>query len=174
MRRSILTVALSCLTAMPALAQSEPPAYLDDRSDAADLVRSFYNAISRQEYGRAWDYFGEKKPSPSFEAFVKGYENTQTVAVVTGTESMEGAAGSTYYSVPVAFTAYNKDGSEQVFAGCYTARLSNPAAQEPPFRSLTIESAALKAAEHPYEEALPQKCGDGPDPEPQDAQLNQA
>ena len=174
MRRTLATAALSLVATGPALAQSEPPAYLDNRSDAAAIVRSFYNAISRQEYARAWGYFGDRKPSPSFDAFVKGYENTQSVSVVTGAESMEGAAGNTYYSVPVAFAAYNKDGSEQVFAGCYTARLSNPAVQEPPFRSLSIDSATLKAAQQPYEDAVPQKCGDGPDPEPQNAQLDQA
>ena len=87
---------------------------------------------------------------------------------------MEGAAGSTFYALPVAFVARNKDGSEQVFAGCYTARLVNPQIQEPPFRSLMIESASLKSSEQPYEEKLPGKCGDGPAPQPRDAQLEHA
>ncbi len=174
MRSAVVAAALVALSCSVCAAQSEPPAYLDDRTDASSLVKSFYNAISRKEYARAWDYFGGRKPSVNFEAFVEGYEDTDTVSVVTGVAGVEGAAGSTFYALPVAFAALNKDGSEQVFAGCYTARLVNPQIQEPPFRSLMIESASLKPSEQPYEEKLPEKCGNGPAPQPGQAQMEHA
>ncbi len=60
---------------------------------------------------------------------------------------------------------FNKDGSEKVFAGCYTARLVNPAIQEPPFRPLQIEKGSLKPSDVSYDEAVPEACPDAPAPE---------
>ena len=150
------------------------PAYLDDRSDAASLVKSFYNAINRQEYSRAWDYFGETKPAADFDAFVKGFATTERVEVVTGAVSAEGAAGSQFYTVPVAIVAFGKSGGEAVFAGCYTTRLADPRIQEPPFVSLHIETARMAAAQQPYQERLPASCGDGPPAQPGDLALQEA
>ncbi|TJV02622.1 MAG: DUF1176 domain-containing protein, partial [Mesorhizobium sp.] len=48
------------VTGQPGLAAEAP--YVDDRSDAEAVIRSFYSAINRQEFARAWDYFGETKP----------------------------------------------------------------------------------------------------------------
>ena len=74
--------------------------------------------------------------------------------------------------MPVAILSFNKDGSEQVFAGCYTARLVNPAIQEePPFRPLHIEKGSLKPSDLSYEEAVPASCPDAPPPEATDAVL---
>lgn len=156
-----------------ALAADEP-GYLDDRSDAAAIVRSLYNAINRQEYARAWSYFGETKPAKDFESFVEGYEGTARANVLTGNLASEGAAGSIFYHVPVAVISFNKDGSEQVFAGCYTAKLTNPQAQEPDFRPLQIEKGSLKISEKPYDEAVPTQCADAPAPEETDAELTEA
>ena len=58
--------------------------YIDDRSSAAAIVNSFYNAVNRKEYARAWDYFGDEKPAKDIEVFAKGYENTTQVNVATG------------------------------------------------------------------------------------------
>ena len=91
--------ALSCFSGTQALAQDLP--YLDDRSSAATIVKSLYNAVNRKEYARAWDYFGETKPAKDVEAFAKGYENTTQVNVRTGNVASEGAAGSVFFHVPV-------------------------------------------------------------------------
>ena len=72
---------LSCLSGIQARAQDIP--YLDDRSSAATIVKSLYNAVNRKEYVRAWEYFGEEKPAKDVEAFAKGYENTAKVEVTT-------------------------------------------------------------------------------------------
>lgn len=146
---------LSCLQAVAA----ETP-YLDDRSDAAAVVRSLYNAVSRQEYARAWDYFGETKPAKDFEAFAKGYEATERVEVETGAVSSEGAAGSIFYNIPVAIRAVDKDGTEKVFAGCYTARQVNGSIQEPPFKPIQLDKGTLNPAEGTLTDALPKQCGD--------------
>ncbi len=139
MKRVVTGLLLTLALAAPALA--EPP-YLDDRSDAEQLIRSLYNAVNRHEYARAYDYF-VTPPSKSYEAYVKGYEDTETVDVLTGTVTSDGAAGSIYYIVPTAIRAKGKSGTSY-FAGCYTIKAVNGAIQDPPSRPLQIQSAKLK------------------------------
>lgn len=158
-----LVLALLCFGgAAQAIAEDAlmPPSYSDDRSDAGALVRSFYNAINRQEYVRAWSYFGAP-PAKDFETFAKGYDDTAHVDVFTGRVISEGAAGSTYSQVPVAIRATDAKGEAKVFAGCYTVRAINPQIQEPPFRALLIDKASLKPKDETIlATAAPEWCGD--------------
>jgi len=163
---------LSCICSTHASAQETR--YIDDRSSAASIVNSFYNAVNRKEYARAWDYFGDQKPATDVATFAKGFENTTQVNVTTGNVAVEGAAGSTFYHLPVAIISFSTDGSEQVFAGCYTARLANPANQEPPFQPLRIEKGSLKVSDQPFDQAVPASCPDAPQPEATDTILLQA
>lgn len=174
MKRLLLPV--TALTMVANAAAAAEPAYLDDRSNATSLVRSFYNAVSRHEYARAWSYFGETKPTENFQDFVEGFKDTEELRVITGEAGSEGAVGSVYYYVPVAVLARAKEGGgEKVFAGCYTARLADPQLQaEPPFVGLHIEKGDLKASDKPLEEAVPASCGDVPAPTPKDTVLEQA
>jgi hypothetical protein len=70
------------LAASPLLAAA--PDYRDDRSDPAAIVASYYNAIARREYARAWSYFGEEKPVADYAAFVAGYDDTGEVSLELG------------------------------------------------------------------------------------------
>ncbi|OBZ97274.1 hypothetical protein ADU59_05330 [Pararhizobium polonicum] len=153
---SFLTAAALTGSCLAALAQDQ--AYVDDRSDGAALIRSLYNAINRQEYARAYSYFGEEKPPGDYRSFVEGYAKTVDVQVITGTVTTEGAAGSLYAPVPVAVKSTEKGGKEHVFAGCYITRIVNAAIQEPPFTPLHIESAELEEVKGPLEKALPKVC----------------
>ncbi len=40
------------------IAQSNQQPYLDDRSTPIQVLKSYYNAINRQEYVRAYSYWG--------------------------------------------------------------------------------------------------------------------
>ncbi len=166
------SILLGWLGTLPAAAQEAP--YLDDRSDAAALIRSFYNAVNRKEYARAWDYFGDTKPAKDLAAFAAGYEKTARVDVLTGNVATEGAAGSIFHYLPVAIAAFGEDGAPRVFAGCYTVRLANPAIQDTPFRPLHIESGALQPSDASYQDALPESCPGAPPPQSTDAVLAQA
>ena len=148
--------------------------YVDDRSDAAAVIRSLYNAIDRHELARAWGYYGDTKPAKDFETFVKGYDGTGSVDVKTGAVSEDGAAGSIYYSVPVAIQATDKKGDAKVFAGSYTLRQDNAQVQEPPFQPIFIDKGALKPSTSAFEDAVPASCGDGPPPPKKDEALEQA
>ncbi|MBY5999331.1 DUF1176 domain-containing protein [Tritonibacter mobilis] len=159
MRPVLTTAAILAALQAPAFAQQQD-AYLDDRSSPETLLRSLYNAVNRKEYARAYDYFSTP-PAKSLDAYQEGYANTANVELATGAVSSEGAAGSIIYSLPVAIRATDNDGKEQVFAGCYTLRLSNPTIQGTPYNPLHIEKASLKPASGELTDVLPASCGDG-------------
>lgn len=145
-------------------AKADAP-YIDNRSDAAALIRSLYSAVNRKEYARAWGYFAPP-PARDFETFVRGYETTKQVELAIGAVRGEGTAGSSFFTVPVAIKARNSDNSEKVFAGCYTVRQVNPQNQEPPFRGLQIEKGALKPSDATSAEgAVPEDCAGGGEPD---------
>lgn len=161
MHRVAIALAASLLAA-PAYAQpgQEEVAYIDDRSTATDVIRSLYSAINRGEYLRAWSYFHEPD-RPELASFVEGYADTASVRLETGDEKSEGAAGTVYWTVPVAVEAVRTDGATTVFAGCYTLSQPNPAVQAmPPFVPISIHDAALHPADAPLADAVPNDCGE--------------
>jgi hypothetical protein len=96
----------------------------DNRTSPADLLASFYNAIDRQEYGRAYGYW-ETTPS-GYDDFVRGYQDTAAVQLIVEPPTrIEGAAGSLYAQVPTVLIATHHDGSQHTFAGCYTTHAPN-------------------------------------------------
>lgn len=139
--------------------------YYDDRSTAAAVIESLYNAINREEYLRAWSYFehddalGQDALVADFEQFAAGYAETETVSLLVGPEMTEGAAGTVYYAIPVAIHAVGRDGASAGFAGCYTLKLAQPTIQAtPPFRPLAIMAGQLEPAEGELEAILPAQC----------------
>jgi len=155
-----LLLQIAGLVLLAVQARAAEPTYLDDRSSPEALVQSLYNAINRREYARAYSYFGTP-PAKDLDAYAKGYETTESVDVVTGAASEEGAAGSIYYSLPVAILAHEASGEEKVFAGCYEFRFVQPSVQTTPYMPLQIESGKLKPSDSPLAEALPASCGEG-------------
>src|SRR5438874_1728720 len=73
------------------------PPFYEDRTQAVGVVKSFYNAINRKEYDRAYSYYeGAPNPAPSlapsYDKFVAGYTNTVSVTLAYGKESPGAAA----------------------------------------------------------------------------------
>jgi hypothetical protein len=157
--RAVILAMLMTAPACPALGQERP--YLDNRSDAASLVKSLYNAINRKEYARAWSYYGDEKPSATLESFTDGYKDTKSIDLRIGEITSQGAAGSTFFNVPVAIEATAADDRSKVFAGCYTARLANPQIQDETFQPLHIQKGSLKPSDQPIDSAAPESCGEG-------------
>ncbi|MDB5589154.1 MAG: hypothetical protein JWP26_4124 [Devosia sp.] len=157
MRKIAIAVLLLGSVAAPAMADDS--SYVDDRSTATTVIESFYNAINRSEYARAYSYFGDSADNQPFSEFQAGYADTAGVTLKTGDETSEGAAGSTYYTLPVAIDAEATDGTHKVFAGCYQLRLVQPALQEePPFAPLHIEKGTLKPVNEPFEKVTMTTC----------------
>jgi Protein of unknown function (DUF1176) len=160
MWRLFAWMVLSVLLTVSAHAEAD---YKDDRSSAADVVRSLYNAINRHEYARAYDYF-VVPPAKDYAAYEAGFAETDHVEVLLGEASQDGAAGKTYYSIPTAIKSTDTKGNTKYFSGCYTVVAVNGGIQEPPSRPYQIDKGALKpiAKDDFVTYALP-KCG--PEPE---------
>lgn len=155
---ALMALALAGL-AVPAVAQDQPD-YRDDRSTPQSVIESFYNAISRHEFARAWSYYEDGVGVASFNDFAKGYASTAAVSVNFGEAAEEGAAGSIYYTVPVSIDAVNDHDDHTYFSGCYTLRLVNPQMQEdPPFRPLHIVEGHLRKTSGFGAAFAPAKCG---------------
>jgi hypothetical protein len=141
------------------------PEYLDDRSRAERVVQSYFNAINRKEYARAYSYWepaAAESQLPPYEEFEGGYANTAHVDVSIGEVHMDVGAGQLYYAVPVALDVTTTDGTGQFFAGCYILHLARPRLQAvPPFHPMGIRSATV--GELPLgtdpNEALARPCG---------------
>ncbi len=116
------------------------PDYLDDRSTATGLIDSYFNAINRHEYLRAYSYWRDPAASNgTFEDFQSGYETTTHVAITFGQIGGDAGAGQMYFSVPVILTAQTSDDHTQSYAACYILHLSQPTFQEPSFQGLSID-----------------------------------
>jgi hypothetical protein len=133
----IPTVTEAVPTTAPVVVQTPPvlaypadissSAYMDDRSTAAALILSYYNAVNRQEYLRAYSYWGDPANTVgSYDVFSNGYRDTGSVAVVIGQVYAEGAAGTSYFTVPVALNVTNTDQTRHKYAACYVLRLPQP------------------------------------------------
>lgn len=104
----------------------QPEPLYNDRKDPVRLLASYFNAVNRQEYQRAWEYW-ENPPSPSYEDFVQGYADTASVLLAVRPPTLiEGAAGSQYAAVPSLLIATHTDASVHAFVGCYVAWRANP------------------------------------------------
>ncbi len=122
--------------------------YLDDRSGPVEVIRSYYNAINRHEYARAYSYWNAGAAAsqlPPFSQFEQGYASTTGVALTTGRVTSDVGAGQIYYSVPISLVATAADGATQTFVGCYQLHLGRPGFQAaPPFQPLGIRNAAVQ------------------------------
>ena len=109
----------------------QPPANV---ADPVTLLRSYFEAIDRREFARAYTYWGYlgKASRQTFAQFHEGFATTDHVAVDVGNPEMGAAAGSAYADVPVVIVATQSDQTTQAFCGTYTLRST----QVPPFDQL--------------------------------------
>ncbi len=165
--RHIIRVLIACALSVPGYVHAD---YVDDRSKPDALLKSLYNALNSHEYARAWSYF-ETGPAENFEAYASGFEQTETIRLLTGAAEADGTAGTTFWRVPAAIEATDKQGKASVFAGCYTIKLVSPTAQDAPYRPMIIEKASIKPSVGTLEESLPANCGGDAAPVSPDAKL---
>jgi heat shock protein HslJ len=96
----------------------------DRRDSPVNLLASYYDAINRQEYQRAYGYW-ETAPNP-YDEFARGFADTASVQVIVQPPTRYGAAaGSLYVSIPTVLIAQHTDGTQFTYAGCFVARTSN-------------------------------------------------
>lgn len=119
-----------------------PPA---DGAAAAEVLRIYYAAINARDYSTAyelWDGNGERS-GKSNASFAQGFAGTQTSTVRPGAPGrVEGAAGSSFVTIPVTVRARLTDGTDQRFTGSYVLRRAN----QPRSQGWHLYSASLKEA----------------------------
>lgn len=120
--------------------------YIDDRSDGLSVIRSFFNAINRKEYVRAYSYWKAGATGfASYTAFERYYVQAASVQISSGTVTTDAGAGQLYYQAPVIIVTKTTAGPTQTAVGCYTLQLAMPSAQAaPPFQPLAIRSAVVR------------------------------
>jgi len=125
-----------------------------DQNTPVDLLASFYNAIDRQEYGRAYGYW-EAPPSP-YAQFAQGYANTASVQLIVQLPAfIDAGAGNLHAAIPTVLIATTRDGSQQTFVGCYTTHKVNI---QPDVWHLARATIAPAGADLAIPSALAQAC----------------
>jgi hypothetical protein len=148
-------------TALPATASPDYVPYLDDRSDAAAVIESLFNAVNLHQYARAYAYWDDTPKRPDFQRFTAGYQDTASVSATLGTITGDAGAGQLYSLVPVTLIARTTAGDTQTFIGCYMLHLSQPAVQGTlPFQPWGIQSAQVTQVDNTANtvELLSQVC----------------
>jgi hypothetical protein len=152
--RVLAPLCILALVNTQAFAETSLPDYSDNRSSAADVIRSLYNAINRHEYLRGWSYY-RPEAAPDYRSFADGYGDTDHVDLRIGQVTADGAAGSIHSQVPIALRALSMEGIVTVYEGCYLLTQVQPAVQEkPPFRPIVIDSGHLKKSSRTFVKAM--------------------
>jgi hypothetical protein len=103
---------------------------IDSRETAFSVLASYYDAIDRGEYERAYGYL--RDPQQSLESFAAGFAETASVSVAVEAPYYGGAAaGSHWAAMPVVLMAVHDDGSRHNFAGCAVAWSPSEGVVEP-------------------------------------------
>ena len=90
------------------------------------LLGAYVNAITNENYARAYSYWESPPDNVTLEQFKAGYADTDAVSLIVRADAFAGgAAGSTYASIPVLLTATDLEGNKIFFGGCYVTRHSN-------------------------------------------------
>lgn len=125
---------------MPTLPSSSSSLYIDDRSTPSGIIISYFNAVNRHEYLRAYSYW--KDPATqlgSLNSFSNGYAKTASVELVLGQITGSAGAGQAYYTVPAIIKGTATNGQKANYAACYVVHISQPGFQaEPPFAPMSI------------------------------------
>jgi hypothetical protein len=132
---SLSVLAMLLVLVMPAAAQQATPTLappltipdtFDSQLDPAALVGSYYNAISRGEYQRAYNYW-ESAPNNQTEAqFAAGFSDTFGATAIVRLPIVTGVgAGNEYASMPTLVIGTRLNGTTVIYTGCFVAHKVN-------------------------------------------------
>ena len=111
--------------------QPRAPRRPPDVANPTTLLSSYFDAINRREFARAYSYWDQmgKSSGQSFAQFEQGFATTKLVKAVIGTPHYGAGAGNVYADLQVTITATQSDGSTSIYTGSYTVHRANV----PPF-----------------------------------------
>jgi hypothetical protein len=124
---------------LPAAARSMPP--FDRRDHPVHLLASYFDAVTRQDYARAYDYWTYGLAFPDneslFKPFVAGFADVRSMrALARLPVTMTAHAGAfnaaiTFADVPVVVLTTLKSGEGLILAGCFQVLKFNASAGDP-------------------------------------------
>jgi membrane-bound inhibitor of C-type lysozyme len=131
---------------------SEAPFTPQSPQGAADVVQTYYAHLGQKDWAQAWALWrdgGKASGYPTAQAFAQSFERyAQYNAQVGGPGPMEGAAGSSYITVPVVIYGRLKTGAEVHEKGQATLRRVNDVpgatAEQRLWRIAKIETTATR------------------------------
>ncbi len=140
--------------------------YIDDRSTPSQIIISYFNALNRGEYLRAYNYWiNPSGTQGSFSKFASGYKNTSRVDLVFGSITSGTSAGLIYYTIPVLLKATAINGVHANWAACYVIHQARPENFSlPPFNPMGIIWGSAKDYDPAMDDAsaLATACSDYP------------
>lgn len=151
--------AAAILLIAPSMAQDAAP-YIDNRSTPETLLASLASALSRQEQGRARNYYDV---AMSLEARDYG-DDAARVSILPGPFARTTNDGETTYEVAAIVLVTTSAGQVATYAACYVMR--RPALDPQWFQPLAIIGQTLGLSEGAA--AFPAGCGDEDLTEPED------
>ena len=98
-----------------------------DVAEAGTVLQSYFDAINRREFARAYTCWAElgQASQQTYAQFHQGFGTTARVAFRLGPPRTGAAAGSSYAEVPAVIVATQSDGAIHTYAGTYTLRRAN-------------------------------------------------
>jgi hypothetical protein len=140
--RAAISTPIIVPSVIPTSTNSED--YIDDRSTPITLITSYFNAVNRKEYLRAYSYWSDPATSlGTLAAFSNGYADTASTDIVFGTITGGAGAGQIYYTVPVVIKGTATNGHHGNYAACYVIHIAHPENfAEPPIHPMSIERGA--------------------------------
>lgn len=136
-RTGLMLAAFSGLISARAFAE---PLYRDDRSTPQALMASLFNAVLRNELGRAAAYHDDAAAGALLAESLAG---TETLDFAFGPLEEETDEGATRYALPVSVTIPEAEG-QKTMSGCAELRLPDTMANPP--KPLSLISLTLAAA----------------------------
>ena len=107
-------------------------------TSARAVIVDWARALELRQWDRAWCQFGDKggASGQSFAEFRRDWDARGKITVAVPSGTMEGAAGSSYYTVPTRVGIAEPDGTERVLMGEVILRRVNdvPGASEEELR----------------------------------------
>ena len=136
-----MTPAPGATNTAPAAVNPTIAGYIDDRSTPSQVIVSFYNAINRQEYSRAYGYYRTPDTTlGSFSTFASGYADTASVDLVFGQITGDPGMSQVYYTVPVLLKTTATNNTHANYAACYVVHETSPDVYgAPPISPMSID-----------------------------------
>lgn len=153
---TVNVIAAPLITPTPVVPTATPTPQSFGAPSPVALIASFYDAINRRDYSKAYGYW---IAPDSYEVFRRGYENTSSVQVfVEPPVWVTDLWGNLQAAAPTGIVAKQRDGSSRYFAGCYLVTATRPTQGQKPLWRLSHASVEETDSDQKLVEVMDEQC----------------